>query len=132
MALETAYHLEITLDFELLKKFATDENFHSRVSALRAFCHLKTSEAKEFLMSYIQDEKNDTFTKVIAIWSLWRMDDKSIQTKLWNLREEISDENTGFGGDIMDPRICTYFPSPRSAIVGLHENKILRKNLVNI
>lgn len=121
-ALETAYLLDIKLDFETLKKFSESENFHSQVSALRAFSHSPTEQSKKYLLEYIQNEDKGNFTKVIAIWSLWNMGDEKINKQLIKLKDKISGEETGFGGNIMDPRVCTHFPSPKNAIVEL-ENK---------
>lgn len=123
VALETAYLLEIELDIETLKKFANSDNFHSQVSALRAFNLLKSEAATTCLLEYIQDEENDNFTKVIAIWSLWKIGDKDIHDQLSELKSELSEEDSGFGGNIMDPRVCTHFPSPKDAIVELEKKK---------
>jgi len=122
-ALETAYLLGIELDFETLKKFSESDNFHSQISALRAFSNLKTEQTKKYLLEYIQNENKDNFTKVIAIWSLWNMDDVKINKQLLEIKDELSDEETGFGGNIMDPRICTHFPSPKNAIIELERKK---------
>jgi len=118
-SLETAYLLDIELDIEVLKKFSESDNFHSQISALRAFSNLDSDQAKEYLLAYIQNEKHENFPKVIAIWSLWGMGDKKLNQQLSAIKEELSDEQTGFGGNIMDPRICTHFPSPRNAIAEL-------------
>jgi len=37
----------------------------------------------------------------------------------------MSDEESGFGGNLMDPRVCTRFPSPKQAINEL-KNKVKR------
>lgn len=124
-ALESAYLLEIKLDFEILKNFALCDNFHSRVSAIRAMYYQDNDEAKTFLFEYLQDKEKDDFTKVIAIWSLWKMNDNEVNKRLWKLRKKLSDEDNGFGGNIMDPRVCTHFPSPQYAIIELKENKTM-------
>lgn len=123
VSLETAYLLDIELDIETLKKFANSDNFHSQVSALRAFNLLESEAAKTYLLQYIQDEENDNFTKVIAIWSLWKIGNESIHDQLSEMKSKLSEEDTGFGGNIMDPRVCTHFPSPKSAIEELEKKK---------
>jgi hypothetical protein len=115
-ALETAYLCGIELEFETLKKFAEFDNFHSQVAALRALSILKTDQSKKYLLQYIQDKDKDNFTKVIAIWSLWSIGDEQINKTLSDLAETLSNEESGFGGNIMDPRVCTHFPSPKNAI----------------
>lgn len=122
-ALETAYLCDIELKFETLYKFAESDNFHLQISALRAYSNLKTDEAKKYLLEYIKNSQKDNFTKVIAIWSLWSMGDKKINKQLSDLKKSLSDEETGFGGNIMDPRVCTHFPSPKSAVDELERKK---------
>lgn len=129
VAIETAYLLEIKLDFNILKKFSESENFHSRVSAIRAMGNLNNEQVKEYLINYLKDKNKDDFTKVIAIWSLWKMEDEKVNKKLWKLRKKLSDDENGFGGNIMDPRVCTYFPSPKQAIVELKENKTMANKM---
>ena len=115
-ALESAYLLDISLEFNRIKKFATSENFHSRVSAVQLMSLHKTKDTKEFLLEYIQSDSNENFDKVIAIRSLKTMGGRKYRKKLLAIADTLSDENTGFGGNIMDPRVATSFPSPREAV----------------
>tara|TARA_B100000809_G_scaffold241111_1_gene264021 strand:+ start:69 stop:1037 length:969 start_codon:yes stop_codon:yes gene_type:complete len=128
-ALETAYLLDIHLDFDILRKFASCENFHSRVAAIRVMYNLNNDQVKTYLLEYLLDKDKDDFTKVIAIWSLWKMDDSEIRKRLWKMRKKLSDEDNGFGGNIMDPRVCTHFPSPQYAIIELKENKTMANTI---
>lgn len=116
VALETAYLLDITIELERLKKFIESTNFHSRVSALQLLSNSNTKLTKEYLFLYIKDKKNENFEKVIAIWSLNKIGGNEYKEKMLSVIENVSDEETGFGGNIMDPRIGTYFPTPKSAI----------------
>lgn len=118
-ALETAYLLDFQLDFEQVKKFVESDNFHSKVSGLRVLKNIKSDDVAYYLMQFVEQEREDQFLTVIGLWSLWDIADKKDKKKLWKLRKEFSDEETGFGGNIMDPRICTSFPSPRLAITQL-------------
>ncbi len=115
-ALETAYLLDITIELDRLKKFVESDNFHSRVSALQLLSNSKDKRTKEYLFDFIKNENNENFEKVIAIWSLSKIGGKEYKNKLIAIVDIVSDEETGFGGNIMDPRIGTHFPSPKSAI----------------
>jgi hypothetical protein len=119
VALETAYLLGIKPSFTLIEKFALSDNFHSRISALQLLGNLNTKESKELLLSTMKNELCGNFEQVIAIWALKRINDPSYIKKLKALSDQASDEMTGFGGNIMDPRVGTRFPSPKEAIEAL-------------
>jgi hypothetical protein len=95
------------------------ENFHSNVSALQLLGNSDKQETKEFLFEYINNDKNKNFQKVIAIWSLTKIGDEEYKKKLIKIKNRLSDEETGFGGNLMDPRVGTHFPSPRGAVTEL-------------
>ena len=114
--LETAYLLDISIDLERLKKFVESDNFHSRVSALQLLSNSDNKKTKEYLFDFVNNKQNENFEKVIAIWSLNKIGDKKYKEKLIEIAEYQSDEETGFGGNIMDPRVGTHFPSPKQAI----------------
>lgn len=116
VALETAYLLDLSPDFEKVTSFISCDNFHLRVSALQLLGNYKTDKSKDILLKSITNEDHSDFEKVIAIWSLKKIADPNYISKLKQIQDNLSDEETGFGGNIMDPRIGTYFPSPRSAI----------------
>jgi hypothetical protein len=116
VALETAYLLNIELDFEKIEKFILSENFHLRVSALQALSNAKKKKDLDFLLDYIQDAKNGDFEKVIAIWALSRCGKEEYIKKMKSISANLSEEDTGFGGKIMDPRVGTHFPSPKGAV----------------
>lgn len=115
-AMETAYLLDIQIELDRLKKFIESDNFHSRVSALQLLGNLNTEPTKEYLFDFISNEQNENFEKVIAIWSLNRIGGEVYKKKMLKIVEELSDEDTGFGGNIMDPRVGTHFPSPKGAV----------------
>ena len=114
--METAYLLGIPIELNRIDKFANSENFHSKVSAVQLMSLLTNQKTKEFLFAFIQSDDNDNFEKVIAIRSLKRIGGKEYEIKLFQIADNLSDEETGFGGNIMDPRIGTSFPSPREAV----------------
>ncbi len=119
VALETAYLLGIKPSFALIEKFALSDNFHSRISALQLLGNLNTKESKELLLSTMKNELFGNFEQVIAIWALKRINDTSYIKKLKGMSDQASDEMIGFGGNIMDPRVGTRFPSPKEAIEAL-------------
>jgi len=115
-SLETAYLLDIPIELSRIKKFAKFDNFHSKVSSVQLMSLLDDQNTKEFLFEFIQSENNENFEKVIAIWSLKKIGGKEYNDKLVSIADNLSDEETGFGGNLMDPRIGTSFPSPREAV----------------
>lgn len=115
-ALETAYLLDIQIELEKLEKFLNSDNFHHRVSSLQLLGNSNKENVKKYLYDYVANSKNSTFEQVIAIWALERIGDKKYIDKLISIVDELSEEETGFGGNIMDPRIGTYFPTPRAAV----------------
>lgn len=115
-AMETAYLLDLQIELSRLKKFVESDNFHSRVSALQLLGISNIESTKEYLFDFILSEENENFEKVIAIWSLSRIGGKVYKNKLIEILDKLSDEDTGFGGNIMDPRVGTHFPSPKEAV----------------
>lgn len=115
-AMETAYLLDIQIELDRLKKYVESDNFHSRVSALQLLGISNTKLTKEYLFDFISIEQNENFEKVIAIWSLSRIGGEVYKNKLIEIIDKLSDEDTGFGGNIMDPRVGTHFPSPKGAV----------------
>lgn len=122
VALETAYLLGLSIELERVKPFIESENFHSRVSALRLISNTSSVETNDYLFAFIK-KKNENFEKVIAIWSLWETGGEDYQRKLIKLSRRLSNQATGFGGNIMDPRVGTHFPSPRLAVLELKDQK---------
>jgi len=116
VALETAYLLDISINLDKIKSFVESDNFHSRVSGLQLLSNSNNKEVKEYLFDFINNEQNENFEKVIAIWSLSKIGGEEYKDKLLAIAENQSDEETGFGGNIMDPRVGTHFPSPKNAI----------------
>lgn len=111
-----AYLLDLKPEFKLVSKFANSENYHSRISALQLMGNINSTESKEFLFSTLSNEKFNDFEKVIAIWSLKSIGDKTYINRMKEIKDDLSEEQEGFGGNIMDPRVGTYFPSPKKAV----------------
>src|SRR5690606_7803493 len=98
-----------------VEKFANSENYHSRISAIQLMGNINSTECKDFLFTTLTNEKFTNFEKVIAVWALKKIGDEKYIEKIKKIKDNLSDEEDGFGGNIMDPRIGTYFPSPKQA-----------------
>jgi len=114
-ALETAYLLGLEMPFSRVVNFLESDIAHSRISALRLLGNNKDSTSKDYLIKFIQNGDNDNFEIVIAIWALKDIGDKKYLKIIRDFASKLSDEDTSFGVNLMDPRISTYFPSPRVA-----------------
>ncbi|MXN90664.1 hypothetical protein GR160_05450 [Flavobacterium sp. Sd200] len=119
VVLETVFLLDIELNINVLKKFIECDNYHSQISAARALSILKTKEAKNYMIYYLKKKEGNIFAQTMIVWGLWEVDPKI----LLDIKDELSKDETGFGGNIMDPRVCTYVPSPFEAIVALQDRK---------
>jgi hypothetical protein len=117
VALECIYHLRLTGLYSKLIPFLNDTtNFHNQVSAARALVSYNTSDCKQELMHVIGDTSRGDFVQVICIWTLTEFKPTELKEQLIKLKETASTEDNGFGGNIMDPRVCTNFPDVKDAI----------------
>lgn len=120
VALETIFHLRLNNYYNLILPFFNDtSNFHNRVSASRALIGNKNKEVINLLLNKIATNKDDDFTTVICIWTLKEFKPKEIKFELEKLIKNASTEDKGFGGNIMDPRVSTSFPTVKSALEDL-------------
>lgn len=115
-AMETAYMLGLTPKFSLLDKFITSNNYHARISAIQLMGNYSSKDAKNQLFDLLTNDFYTDFEKVIAIWSLKRIADPVFIQRMRDLKDILSSKSTGFGGNIMDPRVGTAFPSPKEAV----------------
>lgn len=95
------------------------DNFHSQVSAARALAAYNTNSSRQALLNVISDTTRRGFVRVMCIESLAELDAKELKPALEKLEKDASDEEDGFGGNIMDPRICTNVPSTKEALKAL-------------
>jgi hypothetical protein len=117
VALECIYHLRLKGFYQYIIPFLNDtSNFHNQVSAARALIAYNTPECKQDLLKVIGDTTRGNFVQVISIWTLAAFNPKELKDKLIKLKETASAEPDGFGGDIMDPRRGTYFPTVKEAL----------------
>ena len=109
VALESFYHLGKGADLSLLVPFVNSGNYHVEISACRAVSRINSKESKEVLMKFIEG-KGSGFAKVMSVWGLQRLNAKEMIPRLEAFVKTGTDQETGFGGSIMDPRIATMFP----------------------
>lgn len=122
VSLECVYHLKITGVFEKIMPFFNyTSNFHSVVSAARALRVYNTNECKEVLMKAIADTSLGDFAHVMCIWSLSEFKPTELKERLKDIEKDASTESNGFGGNIMDPRVCTHMPRVKDALNELIE-----------
>lgn len=119
VALELFRYFGSPADMKRVEPFLVADDFHVQISAVRAIGRLKTKESQERLMKFIEG-KQYGFAKIMAIWSLRDAHARQFKDRLKAFLETGEDEETGFGGNIMDPRVGTRFPSSvKSAITDL-------------
>ena len=109
VALESFYHLGKGADLGLLVPFVNSGSYHVEISACRAVSRINSKESKEVLMKFIEG-KGSGFAKVMSVWGLQRLNAKEMIPRLEAFVKTGVDQETGFGGSIMDPRIATMFP----------------------
>ena len=116
-ALETVYHLELEGYRDLIIPFLNDTaNMHNQISAARALIAEDSEETVEILMEVVADTSRDNFVQVICIWTMKEFESQPNKDQLTALLQNASEESNGFGGNIMDPRVCTHFPTVKSAL----------------
>jgi hypothetical protein len=67
-------------------------------------------------MSVIGDPTREKFVQVICIWTLDEFKPIELKQELIGFEKTAAEEREGFGGNIMDPRVCTSFPSVKEAL----------------
>ena len=117
VALECAYHLRLTDLYSQIIPFIEDTlNFHNQVSAARALVSYNTTECKQKLLEVVSDTTTGNFVKVICIWTLSDFKPTELKNRLTKIEETASTKENGFGGNLMDPRVCTHFPDVKDAL----------------
>ena len=115
--LESIYHLKIGGYFEKILPFLNaKDNFHAQVSAIRALSAYNTEDSKKELLAILSESDQSGFVKVMAVWALGDLRTVDIKQKLSSLLSNAPDESNGFGGNIMDSRVCTRIPTVKDAI----------------
>ena len=117
VALECVHHLKLNIDERLVYPFLEDKkNFHSQVSAARAMVAFNTNSSKLELLKIISDTTQKHFVQVMCVWTLSELNPKEIKSELVKVSEVASDSENGFGGNSMDPRVCTDIPTGKEAL----------------
>lgn len=117
VALESIYHLGLPVAADLLLPFLNDRaNVHNQLSSARAMRSVRPEDARELLMAVIADSNRDNMVRVLCIRSLAAAHPEPLKPRLQALEKTASTEDAGFGGNIMDPRICTHMPTVREAL----------------
>ncbi len=117
VALESIYHLKLDGYYDQLLPFLRDNrNFHNRISAARALRNYNTDVCKQEMLRALKDKEESNFVKVICIWSLASFKPAALKKELQEISKNASEKENGFGGNIMDPRVCTHFPTVKSAL----------------
>lgn len=116
VALELIYHLRLDFEVDKIIPFLDSENFHAQVSAIRALKSSKDSKSVDLYLEVLKKTEIENFCKTLAIEALSIHNWQNHRKQLKKIRKKLSDEQTGFGGSIMDPRICTKMDSPKEAI----------------
>ena len=120
VALETMYHLGLSTNYALLLPFLHDtKNKHAQIGAARALTAMNTPEARQQLLALLQDPQTGDFPKTVAVWTLTAYHPVELKPALQALEKMASAEENGFGGNIMDPRVCTSVPSVKEALAKL-------------
>jgi hypothetical protein len=117
VALECIYHLKMGGYYEQILPFLHDTtNFHNEVSAARALRAYNTPECKQQLMHVISDTTIEGFIRVICLWTISEFKPTELKEDMTKLVANASVKESGFGGDIMDPRVGTRFPNVKEAL----------------
>lgn len=108
-ALETFRHLGSEQDLALIDPFLETDDYHVQISAVRALGCVRSDAVRRRLMDFIEGDRYG-FAKVVAVWELKAQGAKEMLPRLRRFLADGVDEETGFGGDLMDSRIGTVFP----------------------
>lgn len=123
VALECIYHLKLTDFYNYIPSFLADtSNFHNQVSAARALISYHSTDCQEKLMEVIKDTSRSTFVQTLCVQSLAESKPKEFKQQLEELSKNASTEHISFGGNIMDPRICSSLPNVKEALEELIKN----------
>lgn len=126
-ALETSYLISLNHSVEVLQPFLESEFFHVQTSAVRALWASDITDREKRVVSFIKSAEKDGMARVMAIILLNNSPSKNTIETLQQYIEKAPEEEVYLGGDIMDPRIGTWYPaSVKEAIKWfLTENKAL-------
>lgn len=110
-ALETAGFIGAPLPSDLLERFLTKPDVHVQISALRALAGSSRSDKADRLIRFVEDNNATMPARVVAVLLLKEIGAHQIKERLQAYASQASEEQTGLGIALMDPRIGTQFPS---------------------
>lgn len=111
VALESCYHFCTAADLPSLEPFLASEDHHVQISAVRALSAADSPEGRARLLAFVKDDSRAGFARVMAVWGLARLDAREHAEALLAYLPQAPTDETGFGGNIMDPRVGTSFPN---------------------
>jgi hypothetical protein len=110
VALESFYYFGTPAEYPLLEPFLKSDDYHTGISAVRAVSRIDTPAARQRLFDLLTSDRSG-FSRVMAVWGLQRLNAREYLPKLREFAKNAPTEETGFGGNIMDPRVGTRFPN---------------------
>ena len=117
VALESCYYFCAATDLARLEPFLASEDGHVQISAARALSAVDSPAGRARLLAFVQDDTRLGFARVMAVWGLRRLDAREHAEALRAYLPSASTDDTGFGGNIMDPRVGTAFPDSVHAAI---------------
>jgi hypothetical protein len=118
-ALETAGFIGAPLPSDQLERFLTKPDMHVQISALRALAGGSRTDKADRLMRFVEDNDATMPARVVAVLLLKEIGAHQMKARLQAYSSHASEEKTGLGIALMDPRIGTRFPSSLKEAVTL-------------
>jgi hypothetical protein len=110
-ALETAYLAGYPLPLETLSKFLANAYIHIQISGVRALSASNLKDRNQLLMTFVMDQTKNSVARVIAVRMIREVNARDLKDQMMTYLPNASNEETGLGMNIMDPRVGTVFPS---------------------
>jgi len=114
-ALETAALISYPLNAGTLERFLDKKDVHVQMSALRALAVSGSADTAERLMRFVEDDKRELAARILAVKLLEQIGVGKMRPRLLAYSTKASEEESGLGINLMDPRIGTNFPSTLKA-----------------
>jgi hypothetical protein len=109
VALECFRYFGTETELPKLSPFLTASDGHVQISAVCAVAGVNSPKVPAILMDFVEGD-HDGFAKVVALDGLAAHDARSFLPRVKKFIQDGKDEETGWGGNIMDPRVGSYFP----------------------
>ncbi len=116
-ALESAYLAGYALPNDLLAPFLESEFFHVQISAVRALSVSHDAAKVKKLVDFVLSKHGTGIAKVMAVIMLNELKASDVNERLQAYLPISSSEEVYLGGDIMDPRIGTWYPPSVKAAI---------------